>query len=101
MIEVSVLYPNTAGCEFDMDYYLNRHMPMMQQKLGPACKRMAVEEGIAGGAAWGARDLLRDGPPLFPFDRCLPDSFRPARAGDHGRYSQLHQHPAHHSDQRG
>jgi uncharacterized protein (TIGR02118 family) len=22
----------------------------MQQKLGPACKRMAVEEGIAGGA---------------------------------------------------
>ena len=61
MIKVSVLYPNTAGCKFDMDYYLTRHMPdmdyyltrhmpMVQQKLGPACKRMAVEEGIAGGA---------------------------------------------------
>jgi uncharacterized protein (TIGR02118 family) len=45
-----VLYPNTAGCKFDMNYYLNQHMPMVQQKLGPACKRMAVEEGIAGGA---------------------------------------------------
>ena len=50
MIKVSVLYPNTAGCKFDMGYYLNQHMPMVQQKLGPACKRMAVEEGIAGGA---------------------------------------------------
>ena len=50
MIKVSVLYPNTAGCRFDMNYYLNQHVPMVQQKLGPACKRMAVEEGIAGGA---------------------------------------------------
>ena len=50
VIKVSVLYPNTAGCKFDMEYYLTRHMPMVQQKLGPACKRMAVEEGIAGGA---------------------------------------------------
>ena len=45
MIKVSVLYPNTAGCKFDMHYYVNQHMPMVQQKLGPACKRMAVEEG--------------------------------------------------------
>jgi uncharacterized protein (TIGR02118 family) len=50
LIKVSVLYPNTAGCKFDMHYYLNQHMPMVQQKLGPACKRTAVEEGIAGGA---------------------------------------------------
>jgi uncharacterized protein (TIGR02118 family) len=50
VIKVSVLYPNTAGCKFDMEYYLTRHMPMVQQKLGPACKRMAGEQGIAGGA---------------------------------------------------
>jgi uncharacterized protein (TIGR02118 family) len=50
VIKVSVLYPNTAGCKFDMEYYLTRHMPMVQQKLRPACRRMAVEEGIAGGA---------------------------------------------------
>jgi uncharacterized protein (TIGR02118 family) len=49
VIKVSVLYPNATGAKFDMNYYLERHMPMVQQKLGPACKRMAVEEGIAGG----------------------------------------------------
>ena len=49
MIKVSVLYPNTAGAKFDMDYYLTKHMPMVKQKLGAACKSMAVEEGIAGG----------------------------------------------------
>ena len=49
MIKVSVLYPNTSGCKFDMDYYLAQHMPMVQRKLGAACKRMAVDEGIAGG----------------------------------------------------
>jgi uncharacterized protein (TIGR02118 family) len=50
MVKVSVLYPNTAGCKFDMTYYLTKHMPMVQQKLGTACKSIAVEQGIAGGA---------------------------------------------------
>lgn len=50
MVKVSVLYPYTADCKFDMNYYLTRHMPMVREKLGPACKNMAVEEGIAGGA---------------------------------------------------
>jgi hypothetical protein len=95
VIKVSVLYPNTAGCKFDMGYYLNQHMPMVQQKLGPACKRMAVEEGIAG----GARDLCGDGPPLFRLDRRLSVCLRSARASDPCRHPQLHQHPAHHSDQ--
>jgi uncharacterized protein (TIGR02118 family) len=49
MIRVSVLYPATEGSRFDMDYYLSRHMPMVQQKLGSACKRMEVDEGISGG----------------------------------------------------
>ena len=42
MIKVSVLYPNTTGCKFDMSYYVDKHMPMVQNKLGPACKRVAV-----------------------------------------------------------
>jgi uncharacterized protein (TIGR02118 family) len=50
MVKVSVLYPNAADARFDMDYYLTRHMPMVKQKLGAACKGMAVEQGIAGGA---------------------------------------------------
>ena len=50
MIKVSVLYPNGANSNFDMNYYLTKHIPMVKQKLGSACKHVAVEEGIAGGA---------------------------------------------------
>ena len=50
MIKVSVLYPTSADAKFDMDYYCNSHIPMVQQKLGAACKRVAVEQGLAGGA---------------------------------------------------
>jgi uncharacterized protein (TIGR02118 family) len=53
MIKVSVLYPNRPGAKFDMKYYCEKHIPMVQQKLGAACKRVAVEQGI-GGAAPGA-----------------------------------------------
>jgi uncharacterized protein (TIGR02118 family) len=48
MIKVSVFYPNTAGSSFNMDYYLTRHMPMVGEKLGSACKSMAVEQGLGG-----------------------------------------------------
>jgi uncharacterized protein (TIGR02118 family) len=47
---VSVFYPQTAGTSFDMRYYLEKHMPMVGQKLGAACKGMTVEQGLAGGA---------------------------------------------------
>jgi len=50
VIKVSVLYPGGETTKFDMDYYCKSHMPMVQQKLGAACKSMAVEQGLAGGA---------------------------------------------------
>ena len=53
MIKVSVLYPAGEGAKFDMNYYCKSHMPMVQEKLGAACKSVAVEEGL-GGAAPGA-----------------------------------------------
>ena len=49
MIKVSVLYPNTEGATFDMDYYLNKHVPMVQSKLGNACKKAGVDQGLSGG----------------------------------------------------
>jgi uncharacterized protein (TIGR02118 family) len=48
MIKVSVLYPNRPGAKFDMTYYCEKHMPLVQQRLGAACKRVAVEQGIGG-----------------------------------------------------
>jgi uncharacterized protein (TIGR02118 family) len=35
MIRASVLYPNEPGKKFDFDYYINRHMVMVRQKLAP------------------------------------------------------------------
>jgi uncharacterized protein (TIGR02118 family) len=50
MIKVSVLYPEREGVGFDMSYYLNRHIPMVRDKLGAACKGATVDQGLAGGA---------------------------------------------------
>ena len=48
MIKISVLYPNISGKKFDMAFYCNQHIPMIQQKLGAACKGVAVEAGLGG-----------------------------------------------------
>lgn len=50
MIKVSVMYPNAANRRFDIDYYCNRHFPMVRDKLGPALKDTAVDYGLSGGA---------------------------------------------------
>ncbi len=48
MIRVSVFYPHGGSTLFDMNYYLNKHIPMLQQKLGKACKSITVEQGLTG-----------------------------------------------------
>ena len=50
MIKLSVLYPDGVGKKFDIDYYCNRHIPMVREKLGAAVKGAAVEHGLSGGA---------------------------------------------------
>ncbi len=37
MISVHILYPKTDDSTFDMDYYVDSHMPMLAEKLGDAC----------------------------------------------------------------
>jgi uncharacterized protein (TIGR02118 family) len=48
MIKFSVFYPNEEGKKIDMDYYVNSHIPMVQEKLGGALKGGTVDQGIAG-----------------------------------------------------
>ena len=50
MIKVSVLYPHEDDRGFDMDYYCERHIPMVRQKLGAACKGASVDQGMSGPA---------------------------------------------------
>ena len=48
MIKVTILYPNGDGKTFDMDYYANKHMPMVANTLGDSLKLLAIDKGIAG-----------------------------------------------------
>jgi uncharacterized protein (TIGR02118 family) len=54
MVKVSVLYANTEGKKFDMGYYWDKHIPMVKQKLGAACRRLDVDQGM-GGAQPGSK----------------------------------------------
>ena len=48
MIKVSVLYPNEEGKKFDLDYYLNKHLPLVQGLLGSmGLQKGEVEKGIS------------------------------------------------------
>ena len=48
MIKVTILYPNDDGKTFDMEYYSNKHMPMVARLLGDSLKFSAIDKGIAG-----------------------------------------------------
>ena len=50
MIKVNVMYPHTEGARFDHAYYRDRHMPMVNARLGSACAYYTVEKGLAGRA---------------------------------------------------
>jgi uncharacterized protein (TIGR02118 family) len=48
MIKLSVMYPKGEGTTFNMDYYLNTHIPLVAKLLGDAIKGATVEEGLGG-----------------------------------------------------
>ena len=52
MVKISILYPNGEGRRFDMDYYLNQHMPLSIELLSayPGYQGVSVERGLGGGA---------------------------------------------------
>ena len=77
MIKVSVLYPNGDGKKFDIGYYCSHHMPMVQQKLGAACKRMAVEHGLSGGQPGSKPAFLAMGHLYFDSVDAFQKAFAP------------------------
>ncbi len=50
MIKVSVLYPNTEGKKFDVDYYCGKHLSLVGSLLGDALKGATSEVGLGGGS---------------------------------------------------
>ncbi len=49
MIKVSVMYPHSDGARFDHAYYRDKHMPLVLERMGSACKEHSVDKGLAGG----------------------------------------------------
>ncbi|PZN29728.1 MAG: EthD family reductase [Proteobacteria bacterium] len=47
MINVSVWYPNGVGVRFDMDYYVNSHIPMVRKLLEPALRKAVIEQPLS------------------------------------------------------
>lgn len=90
MIKVSVFYPNSAGSTFDMTYYLGRHMPMVQQKLGASLRGSSVEQGIGGIDPGSAPAYAAMGHLLFDSVDAFQESFAPhaqAIVGDIPNYT--------------
>jgi uncharacterized protein (TIGR02118 family) len=77
MIKVSVMYPNREGGRFDMAYYLDKHIPMIRQKLGAALKGVAVELGIGGATPGSPAPYLALGHLLFESLQAFQTSFAP------------------------
>ena len=49
MIKVTLFYPNGDGKTFDIDYYANKHMPLVKSLLGESVKAIAIDKGLANG----------------------------------------------------
>ena len=48
LVKVTIMYPNGEGKTFDMDYYSNKHMPMVAELMGEALKFLEIDSGVAG-----------------------------------------------------
>ena len=46
--KVAILYPNGEDKTFDMEYYENKHMPMVAGFLGKNLKFYEIDKGVSG-----------------------------------------------------
>lgn len=77
MIKASVFYPNEKGKRFDIDYYCNKHIPMVQEKLGAALKGGAVEQGLSGIEPGSRATYIAMGHLLFDSVEAFQTAFGP------------------------
>ena len=44
----NIYYPHEEGCTFDMDYYINHHLPHIKEKLPGVVTGITASAGISG-----------------------------------------------------
>ena len=77
MIKVSVFYANGEGKHFDIAYYCQKHMKLVQQLCGAPLKGMAVEHGVSGMVAGSAAPFLAMGHLYFESAEAFQAAFGP------------------------
>lgn len=77
MIKISALSPNDKGKNFEMDYYCNKHLPMVLALLGDAVKSGAVEKGLAGSVPDAPAGYMAMGHLYFETIEDFQNSFGP------------------------
>ncbi len=81
MIRMSVMYPAGEGKKFDLDYYVNKHMPLVKTRFtGMGFVRYEVDKGLAGGAPGSPAPFVSVGHVYFD----STDSLQKA-VGAHGK----------------
>ena len=76
-IKVSVLYPGGDGITFNMDYYLNKHVPMVTGLLGDAMIGATIEQGLSGAAPSAPAPYVTMGNIYFESLESFQSSFGP------------------------
>lgn len=77
MIKLSVMYPNGEGKTFDLDYYCNKHIPMVAGLLGDAVKGATVESGLGSAAPGSQAPFAAMGNMYFESMESFQNSFGP------------------------
>lgn len=77
MVKLSVMYPNGEGKTFDMDYYCNKHIPMVAGLLGDAAKGATVESGLGSAAPESTAPYAAMGNLYFDSMESYENSFGP------------------------
>lgn len=92
MIKVTILYPNSVGKTFDMNYYSNTHMPMIANLLGDSLKRYEIDKGIGGRTPSDSIPYVAIGYLYFDKLSTYQNSFKPHAArirGDVPNYTNI------------
>lgn len=92
MVKISILYPNTG--RFDMDYYLDAHMPLSITRLGmgKGYKGVSVERGLGGSAPGSVPSFVAMCHYLFDTAEDFMAAFLPHAAelqGDMSNYTDI------------
>ena len=94
MIKVSILYPSKPGSRFDVDYYVQVHMPMAVRLLGSAVKAVSVEIGVSGATPGDPAPFAAIAGFTCESAKAFIAAFLPIAGRASRRYPELHRHCA-------